>query len=435
MTNMDFSRIKTVAFHTLGCKLNFAETSTIARSFELNGYQKVTFGKTVDVCVINTCSVTQLADKKCRETIRKAIRTSPNAIVVAIGCYTELKPDEVAKIQGIDLVLGANQKADIVAHINNYLQGNANNQQPCENEELRFFPSYSSGERTRSFLKVQDGCDYHCSYCTVAIARGKSRNQNIAKTVEQAVEIAKKGFKEIVLTGVNIGDFGKSTNENFYDLIQQLNKVKGIERYRISSIEPNLLTDEIIEFCGETIKFLPHFHIPLQSGNNKTLKEMRRRYKRELLSERIAKIRKFMPNAFIGIDLIVGFPGETDEDFRDTYDFLSSLEISFLHVFSYSERPNTPSANLQNKNSPQTKKLRSLELHELSEKKHAEFYQKHAGKTANVLFEHQQGNKIIGFTENYIKVETDFDEKLVNSIVKVKLLNTNKNGNFEIDLS
>ncbi|MCF6242634.1 MAG: tRNA (N(6)-L-threonylcarbamoyladenosine(37)-C(2))-methylthiotransferase MtaB [Bacteroidales bacterium] len=414
---------KKVAFQTLGCKLNFSETSTIARDFTEKSYQRVRFNEKADVYVINTCTVTEQADKKCRQAVKKIIRQNPEAIVAVVGCYAQLKPDEVSNIPGVDIVLGANEKQKLFNFIEKYEKEHRPIYHSCEiNEVEAFDAAYSSGDRTRSFLKVQDGCDYPCTYCTIPKARGKSRNQNIEKTVALAKEIAEKGYKEIILTGVNIGDFGKSTGENFYQLIQALDKVEGIERYRISSIEPNLLSDEIIEFTVKSSKFLPHFHIPLQSGSNEILKKMKRRYNRERFANRIYKIKELIPDAFIGVDVIVGFPGETDELFQETYDFLESLDVSFLHVFSYSVRPGTESEQMSGKNDAKTIANRSKVLHQLSSQKHRAFYQKYIDTTHKVLFEakNNQG-KIHGFTENYLKVEINYDESLINKVVNVQL--------------
>lgn len=414
---------KKVAFQTLGCKLNFSETSTIARDFTKKNYHRVRFTEKADVYVINTCTVTEQADKKCRQAVKKIIRQNPDAIVAVVGCYAQLKPDEISNIPGVDIVLGANEKQKLFNFIEQYEQEHKPIYHSCEINEIETFDAaYSSGDRTRSFLKVQDGCDYPCTYCTIPKARGKSRNQNIEKTVALAKEIATKGYKEIILTGVNIGDFGKSTNENFYELICELDKVEGIERYRISSIEPNLLTDEIIEFTAKSSKFLPHFHIPLQSGSNEILKKMKRRYNRERFADRIYKIKELIPDAFIGVDVIVGFPGETDELFQETYDFLNALDISFLHVFSYSERSGTESTEMSGKNDAKAIALRSKRLHDLSQQKHHTFYSKYLDTTHKVLFEakNNQG-KMYGFTDNYLKVETAYNKYLINKIKTVQL--------------
>jgi threonylcarbamoyladenosine tRNA methylthiotransferase MtaB len=427
---------KRVSFYTLGCKLNFAETATIARNFSESGYIKVDFNQQADVIVVNTCSVTQLADKKCRQIISKASRISPDAIVAVVGCYSQLKPDEIAKLQGVDLVLGTNDKFKIVEYIRE-LEGK-NHQGPliysCGIEEVDSFnPSFSLFERTRSFLKIQDGCDYHCSYCTIPLARGNSRNNSIAKTIDEAEKIAQQGIKEVVLTGVNIGDYGKSTDETFLDLITELDKIKGIERYRISSIEPNLLTNDIIHFVAKSHSFMPHFHIPLQSGCNEILKLMRRRYLRDVFEERVRMIKKIMPHACIGVDVIVGFPGETDDLFLDTYNFLKSLDVSYLHVFSYSERRNTHAILLPGKVNPKIKEIRSQKLINLSEEKRHHFYNQHTGLETTILFESQnQKGKMFGFTPNYIKVEYTHNPDMVNKTVKAKLLSVNLNDTMNI---
>lgn len=427
---------KKVSFYTLGCKLNFAETSTITRKFTENGYSRVEFSEPTDVVVINTCSVTQLADKKCRQAISKAVRTSPDAIVAVVGCYSQLKPDEIASIPGVDLVLGTKDKFNIIEYIDELKakQGSTAVIHSCEIEQVdEFNPSFSLLDRTRSFLKVQDGCDYHCSYCTIPMARGNSRNSNIASTIAEAKKISSQGLKEVVLTGVNIGDFGRSTDETFIDLIKELDKVEGIERYRISSIEPNLVTDEIIGFVANSRSFVPHFHIPLQSGCNDILKLMSRRYQRQVFAEKVQKIKSAMPLACIGADVIVGFPGETEEFFIDTYSFLKELDISYLHVFSYSERRNTRAVLLPGKVIPKDKEMRSKKLIELSEQKRIQFYQANIGKENDVLFESQVSKgKMFGFTSNYIKVETKFDNQLINKIVKVKLTEILPSGNMDI---
>jgi threonylcarbamoyladenosine tRNA methylthiotransferase MtaB len=429
---------KNISFYTLGCKLNFAETSTIARKFTDEGYTRVEFGEPSDVVVVNTCSVTQLADKKCRQAISKAARVSPNAIIAVIGCYSQLKPEEIAQIEGVDLVLGTNEKFNIVEHVKE-LQSNHSegvSVHSCDIELVdAFSPSFSLFDRTRSFLKIQDGCDYHCSYCTIPLARGNSRNDSIERTVAEAREIASQNIKEVVLTGVNIGDFGRSTNESFFDLIKELDKVEGIERYRISSIEPNLITDEIIHFVSQSKRFVPHFHIPLQSGCNEILKGMSRRYKREVFESRVKSIKQVMPQACIGADVIVGFPGETDEFFEDAYSFIESLDLSYLHVFSYSERRNTRAVAMPGKVSPKDKEKRSQRLIELSDKKRLAFYQQNLGRVDNVLFESQQSKgKMFGFTTNYVKVETTFDRSLINQVVSVKIEKILPSGNMSCEI-
>lgn len=427
---------KKVAFQTLGCKLNFSESSTIARDFTNEGYQRVNFNEYSDVYVINSCTVTEYADKKCRQAVKKILKINPDAVIAVIGCYAQLKPKEVLSIEGVDIVLGANEKFKLFNYIKSRNKDDKPIEHSCEINLVKNFDSaYSSGDRTRSFLKIQDGCNYPCTYCTIPRARGLSRSGSIKSTVNQAIDIAKQGHKEIILTGVNIGDFGRGSKENFFGLIQELDKVEGIERYRISSIEPNLLTNEIIEFCAKSKKFLPHYHIPLQSGSNEVLKLMKRRYNRELFAQRIHEIKAIMPDAFIGVDVIVGFPGETDEKFQITYDFLSSLDVSFLHVFSFSVRANTPAADMQAKVPKHIIQQRSKLLHSLSDKKHREFYKQNINKTAKVLFEAKNENgKMTGFTENYLKVKTNFSESLINRIETVLLDNLDKNNNFNVTL-
>lgn len=419
---------KKVAFFTLGCKLNFAETSTIARLFADKGYKKVPFSADADVYVINTCSVTRMADKKCRQAINKA--ASNGGRVVVIGCYSQLNPDEIAAISGVDLILGTKEKFNILSHLEALSNGQSQRICSCNIAAVNSFEySFSSDDRTRAFLKIQDGCDYHCTYCTIPLARGKSRNDTIEATIKQAHQIAKNGYHEIVLTGVNIGDFGQSTNETFFDLIQQLDQIEGINRYRISSIEPNLLTSEIIQFCANSQRFLPHFHIPLQSGSNRILALMSRRYKRELFAQRIEQIRQLSPNACIGADVIVGFPGETDEDFADTLDFIKNLDINYLHVFPYSERPNTKAIGFDGKVSPKQKELRSKALIELSERKRLLFYTQQLGKQEQVLFETSITKGMMsGFTRNYIRVEVPVIKHIPGTIVTVQLNSINSNG-------
>lgn len=429
---------KTVAFHTLGCKLNFSETSSIGRQFTEAGYQELKFEDPADIYVINTCSVTDFADRKCRKTVRKALRNSPNALVVVVGCYAQLKPDEIAEIPGVDLVLGAAQKFRILDYIDDLSKSPDKGMvQAGEVKEANeFVNAFSFGDRTRSFLKVQDGCNYKCSFCTIPQARGASRSNTIESIVHNAEEIAEMGVKEIVLTGVNIGDFGNGTEviegtkpkkeALFIDLIQELDKVEGIERFRISSIEPNLLTNEIIEFVADSARFVPHFHIPLQSGNNKQLQQMRRRYKRELYADRVAKIRAVMPHCCIGVDVIVGFPGETNEDFLETYRFVQELDVSYLHVFTYSERANTPAAEMEAGVPVHVRRERNEMLRILSEKKKRQFYEQHIDTTKprihTALMEGKNvGGKMTGFTKNYLKIALDYDESLVNQLVEVEL--------------
>ena len=417
------SPYKTVAFQTLGCKLNFAETSTLARDFSSHGYAQVGIDHPADLYVINTCSVTENANKKARKAVRRALRKSPQAKVAVIGCYAQLNPQEIADIPGVSIVAGAEDKFNLIEKIESEeLIG----QPVILNSEIdyvtHFHPSYSMGERTRSFLKVQDGCDYTCSFCTIPLARGKSRSADIADTLLQAREIAETGIKEIVLTGVNVGDFGKSHGESFFELIQELDKVEGIERYRISSIEPNLLTNEIINFTANSEKFLPHFHIPLQSGSDQVLKAMRRRYKSDLFVRRINKIKTIMPDACIGVDVIVGFPGESEENFQETYELLKQLDVSYLHVFSYSQRDNTDAVKIEPKVSQQTIAERSKILHRLSMKKKRQFYENNTGKIRQVLFETYEEGILSGHSENYISVSIKGNEDKVNQIIPVKLV-------------
>ena len=421
-----------VAFFTLGCKLNFSESSTIAREFEEHGFERVDFKEKADVYVINTCSVTELADKKCRQAIKKANHLNPEAKIAVIGCYSQLKPEEISDIEGVDIILGSKDKMNLFNILEHHTDGNQEIHSCQYNELTEFNSAYSMGDRTRSFLKIQDGCDYFCSYCTIPLARGKSRNAPINELILEAKQIAQQGIKEIILTGVNIGDFGKSTNEDFFSLLKELEKVEGIDRYRISSIEPNLLSNEIIEFVAKSKKFLPHFHIPLQSGNDKILDLMRRKYNTKLFFNRVLKIKQQIPDAFIGIDLIVGFPGESDRDFELTYSFLEKLNCSFLHVFPFSERPNTKSVLMEGKVDEKTKAERSKLLHKLSDEKISYFYQSNVGTTRSVLFEGSKKNKkMFGFTENYIKVETDYNEELINQIKEVVLTEVLPNGNMK----
>lgn len=435
---------KKVAFHTLGCKLNFAETSSIARNFEKEGYTRVDFGEQADVYVLNTCSVTENADKECRQLIRNVKKTAPDSVVAVIGCYAQLKANEIAQMEGVDMVLGAKEKFNLVDHIGNFSKKDPDSYRgaevhSCEIEQtLDFVSSYSAGDRTRSFLKVQDGCDYTCSYCTIPLARGKSRSDSIANVVKQAKEIAVQGIKEIVLTGVNIGDFGFNEllsqtgkkQETFFDLVKALDEVEGVERFRISSIEPNLLKDEIIEFVAASKRFVPHFHVPLQSGSNKILNAMRRRYLKDLYTDRVAAIKKAMPHACIGVDVIVGFPGETGAEFLETYNFINELDVSYLHVFTYSERPNTDAIEMQGIVPVPVRKERNKMLRILSEKKQRHFYEQHIGSARKVLFESENKNGILsGFTDNYIKTSIPFDGSLCNKMEKVKLLSLNEQGN------
>lgn len=420
---------KKAVYYTLGCKLNFAETSSIGKSLKQAGIRTARKGEKADIIVVNTCSVTEVADKKCRQAIHKLVKAHPEAYVIVTGCYAQLKPDTVADIDGVDLVLGAEQKGDLMDYLVTLEKSSHGEAITTATKDIRkFSPSCSRGDRTRYFLKVQDGCDYFCSYCTIPFARGRSRNGKIADLVKQAEEVAAEGGKEIVLTGVNIGDFGKTTGETFLDLIKELDNVEGIERYRISSIEPNLLTDEIIEFVSTSKRFMPHFHIPLQSGCDEVLKLMRRRYDTSLFASKIEKIRKLMPNAFIGVDVIVGTRGETPEYFETAYNFIKSLDITQLHVFSYSERPGTQALKIDYVVSPEEKHKRSQRLLELSDIKLKDFYSRHIGKEAIVLSEHSKaGVPMHGFTDNYIRVELDADDIKDNSLIKVRL------GNFSAD--
>ena len=433
------SQNKTVAFHTLGCKLNFAETSTIARNLTSNGYQRVEFDQASDVYVINTCSVTANADKECRTIVKNALKANPNGFVVVIGCYAQLKPEEIAEMEGVDLVLGATEKFNIIDYLDDLNKQNDAIIHSCEIDDADFYVgSYSFGGRTRAFLKVQDGCDYKCTYCTIPLARGISRSDTVENILKNADEIGKKGIKEIVLTGVNVGDYGKGEFGNkkhehtFLELIQNLDEVESIERFRISSIEPNLLRNEIIEFVAKSKRFVPHFHIPLQSGSDTILKKMKRRYLTSLYVERINKIRELLPDACIGVDVIVGFPGETDELFTETYNFLNKLPISYLHVFTYSERDNTEAAEFEGIVPKSIRKKRNKMLRILSEKKRMAFYQSQLESTHTVLWEaDNKHGKMHGFTENYVKMETDFNPDLINQSEKIKLISLNTAGLVE----
>ncbi len=425
---------RTVAFHTFGCKLNFSETSSLSRMLENEGFEKKEFSDMADVYVINTCSVTDNADKECRQLVRRIQRKAPESLVVITGCYAQLKPAEIAAIPGVDLVLGAAEKFNIAQHIRELAKGDSAKICSCDIEEVAdFHSSWSMNDRTRTFLKVQDGCDYNCSFCTIPMARGKSRSDSVANVVANVEHLAKHGVKEIVLTGVNLGDFsppnstsgedlGSLRQENFFSLIQELDKVEGIQRYRISSIEPNLLTNEIIEFVANSDKFMPHFHIPLQSGSNKILGLMRRRYKRELYAERVSLIKTLMPHCAIGVDVIVGFPGETEEDFKETFDFLHALDISYLHVFTYSERDNTHALTLKPVVPVRLRHERNKTLRNLSYMKMQYFTQQHIGQTRKVLFEGQDKMGMMeGYTDNYIKVTTPHRAEWVNEIVDWKM--------------
>lgn len=415
---------KKVYFHTLGCKLNFAESSSLAHEFENGGFCRTNRSIEADICIINSCTVTEHADKKCRNIARRIHRENPSAIIAITGCFAQLSPEEAASVEGVDIVLGNNEKVNLFARVSALA---TKQESPiidsCSAEEIStFFASCSSGDRTRSFLKVQDGCDYKCAYCAIHYARGCSRNIPISEIIPQAVSAAAKGIKEIVITGVNTGDFGRTTGEKFIDLLRALDAVEGIERYRISSIEPNLLTDEIIEFCAASSKFQPHFHIPLQSGCDKILGLMRRRYTTALYADRIAKIRSLMPDAFIGIDVIVGFPGEGEEEFMDTYNFLSRLAPAYLHIFPFSERENTPALTMPNKVREQDKRDRAARLGELCERLHHDFCKSWSGKRGHILVENSvKDGKMFGYTENYVKVQIDADRALAGRIVEVAL--------------
>lgn len=426
-------RMKKVAFYTLGCKLNFSETSTIARRFEEKGYVRVDFTDSPDIFIINTCSVTENADKKCRKVVREARRISPDAYVAILGCYAQLKPQEIAEIPGVDAVLGAAEKFRLVELLDGFVRPVKTEVHATEvSEATDFVAAYSLNDRTRTFLKVQDGCDYTCTFCTIPLARGKSRSSTIDEVVRQANEIAASGVREVVLTGVNTGDFGirqGRREDRFIDLVRALDSGTQVERFRISSIEPNLLHDEVIELVAGSDRFVPHFHVPLQSGSDRILKLMKRRYLSRLYASRVAKIRQEMPHACIGVDVIVGFPGETEEDFLATYRFLNELEISYLHVFTYSERANTPAAEMENPVPQKVRNRRSKMLRILSDKKRRAFYEKHIGREATVLFEEDVSNGMIhGFTENYIRVAASYDPLLINETRSLRLMGINQDG-------
>lgn len=430
--------MKKVAFYTLGCKLNFSETSTISRGFEEKGYRKVDFTDTPDIFIVNTCSVTENADKKCHKLVREARAISPNAYIAIIGCYAQLKPKEISEIPGVDAVLGAAEKFRLIELLDGFVRPAQPRVYESEIGEVkRFNTSYSLQDRTRTFLKVQDGCDYTCSFCTIPLARGSSRSDSINNIVKSAQEIAAHDVKEIVLTGVNTGDFGLQDGKrvaHFIDLIKALEQVQGINRFRISSIEPNLLTDEIVEFVASSNQFVPHFHIPLQSGSNRILGLMKRRYQRELYQERVEKIKSLMPHCCIGVDVIVGFPGETHEDFLDTYAFLNELDISYLHVFTYSERDNTLAAEMEQTVPMKERSKRSKMLHILSEKKRRKFYEENLGEEYTVLFENDiEDGMMQGFTENYIRVTAKYDPLLINTTKIVKLTSINEKGLVEVE--
>lgn len=428
---------KKAAFYTLGCKLNFSETSTIAGSFKEVGFDRVEFDEKADVYVINTCSVTNQGDKASRNIVRKAVKQNPNAMVIVVGCYSQLKPDEVGHIEGVDMVLGTQEKF----HIPHYL-GDLKKRETTEIKTTRlaniknYHKAFSWGDRTRSFLKIQDGCDYYCSFCTIPYARGRSRNDNIVDTVKEAQKSVQKGYKEIILTGVNIGDFGKSTGENFLDLLKALEQVEGLERLRLGSVEPNLLKDEIIELVSNSKVIMPHFHLPLQSGSDEILSLMKRKYSTDLYRKRVERIREIVPHAFIGVDVIAGTNGETEKYFQESFDFLNSLEISQLHAFTYSERSGTQALKIPWKVDVEERKNRTQKYISLSEKKLRAFYEKHIGVSQTALFEAQKKqDKMFGFTENYIKVEVPYQEELVNKLGSVKLRSILPNGNVAVDFN
>ncbi|GAA4322163.1 tRNA (N(6)-L-threonylcarbamoyladenosine(37)-C(2))-methylthiotransferase MtaB [Pontixanthobacter gangjinensis] len=429
-------KAKKVAFYTLGCKLNFSETSTIARSFENEGFERVEFSEKADIYVINTCSVTENADKRFKTIVRQAQKVNENAFMIAVGCYAQLKPEELAAVDGVDLVLGATEKFKITDYLNDLTKNDFGEVHSCEINEADFYVgSYSIGDRTRAFLKVQDGCDYKCTYCTIPLARGISRSDKLENVLKNAAEISEQGIKEIVLTGVNIGDYGKGEFGNkkhehtFLDLVKALDEVEGIERLRISSIEPNLLKNDTIDFVSQSRTFVPHFHIPLQSGSDEILKLMRRRYMSDLYVDRVKRIREVMPNACIGVDVIVGFPGETEEHFLETYNFLNQLNISYLHVFTYSERDNTPAAEMEGVVPLKVRKKRSKMLRGLSAKKRRAFYESQLGNTATVLFEGENKEGYIhGFTENYVKVKAPWNPNKVNTLQKIRLSEIDEDG-------
>ena len=432
------NQFKKVAFYTLGCKLNFSETSTLARLFEEGGYAKVDFDENPDVFIINTCSVTENADKKCKQLVKRAQKINAEALIAIVGCYAQLKPEEIGKIPGVDIVLGANEKFNVLDHLDKLetKPGKSIIKYDSIKKTTEFVSSFSYGDRTRSFLKVQDGCDYFCTFCTIPLARGKSRNATIEQTVNEAKKIAETEIKEIVLTGVNIGDFGQGGQENFYGLVQALDKVDGIDRFRISSIEPNLLSNEIINFClNKSQRFVPHFHIPLQSGSNAMLKAMRRKYERELYAERVETIKKNNPDCCIGVDVIVGFPGETDEEFSKTVDFLKELDISYLHVFTYSERANTTAVKMGDSVPMEKRRERSKILHLLSDRKKRNFYEQNLGQSRIALIESEQDEGwMYGFTDNYVKVRIPFDLTLANKLVEVKLTKVNSDDSMDCEI-
>ncbi len=427
----------TISFYTLGCKLNFSETSEIARLFEENGYARVDFKDGAEIVVINTCSVTEQADKKCRQIVKQARNLSEDSFIAVIGCYAQLKPEEIASIEGVNIVLGAQEKFNLLQHVQEWEKEQYSNKVVAS--EIKyvkdFVPSYSLGDRTRSFLKVQDGCDYFCSFCTIPLARGRSRSNTVEETMKTARELALTNVKEVVLTGVNIGDFGKGTDETFFDLVKELDDLEGIERFRISSIEPNLLSNEIIDFVAQSKRFAPHFHIPLQSGSNDILRAMRRRYHRELYADRVARIKETMPHACIGVDVIVGYPGETEELFQETVEFLKNLDVSYLHVFSYSERNNTVAVRRSDSIPMEIRRERSKFLQEFSEKKKRFFYESQLNKEFTVLFEAQEHNgEMFGFTENYLKIKSAYNPSWINELKNVVPTHVNADGTVKAEI-
>jgi threonylcarbamoyladenosine tRNA methylthiotransferase MtaB len=426
---------QSVAFYTLGCKLNFAETSTIGRQLTENGFEKRDFTQAADMYVINTCSVTDHADRKCRKVVAEALRYNPDAYIVVVGCYAQLKPDEIAGIPGVDLVLGAAEKFNLMAHLHHLTKEPRARIYNAPIKETRdFVPGFSEGDRTRTFMKVQDGCDYFCSFCTIPLARGSSRSANIEETLERIARAADNGTREMVLTGVNLGEFGIQHNEDFFGLIRELDKLQQIDRFRISSIEPNLLSNDIIEFVARSNRFVPHFHIPLQSGSDYLLERMRRRYNSDLYRARVEKIKQEMPHCCIGVDVIVGFPGETDEEFEKTYRFLNELDISYLHVFPYSERPNTTARKMKDKVLQRTRNERVNMLRILSEKKRRAFYEKHINTKRVVLFEAEEKDGLMfGFTDNYIKVQANYDPLLINELAPVELISIAEDGSVKCE--
>ena len=434
---------KKVAFYTLGCKLNFSETSTIARNFTSEGFERVEFEEKADIYVINTCSVTDNADKRFKSIVKNALKQNDEAFLIAIGCYAQLKPEELASVDGVDLVLGATEKFNVTSYINDLNKNNVGEVHSCEISDADFYVgSYSIGDRTRAFLKVQEGCDYKCTYCTIPLARGISRSDTVQNVLDNAKEISSKGIKEIVLTGVNIGDYGKGEFGNkkhahtFLDLVKELDKVEGIHRLRISSIEPNLLKDETIDFVATSSSFVPHFHIPLQSGSDELLKKMKRRYLKDTYTNRVSRIKKTMPNACIGVDVIVGFPGETEALFLETYNYLNDLDISYLHVFTYSERPNTEAVHLDGVIPKKVRAKRSKMLRGLSAKKRRAFYESQLGNTLTVLFESENKEGYIhGFTENYVKVKTPWNPELVNTLHKITLTAIDEDGSVRLNFA